>query len=50
MRKQLAWYLKGLRNSNEVKNRINTMTSSEEIILELERYFAVLREHRVFDN
>ena len=50
MRKQLAWYLKGLRNSNEVKNRINTMTSSEEIILELEKYFAVLREHMVFDN
>lgn len=50
MRKQLAWYLKGLRNSNEVKNRINTMTNPEEIILELEKYFAVLKEHMVFDN
>ena len=50
MRKQLAWYLKGLRNSNEVKNRINTMTGPGEIILELEKYFAVLKEHMVFDN
>lgn len=50
MRKQLAWYIKGLRNSNEVKNRINTMTSPEEIVQELEKYFAVLKEHNLFDN
>lgn len=50
MRKQLAWYLKGLRNSNEIKNRINTMTSPEEIIKELEKYFTALKEHTIFDN
>lgn len=32
MRKQLAWYLKGLRNSNELKNKINTIINKEEII------------------
>lgn len=32
MRKQLAWYLKGLQNSNEVKNKINTLSHREEII------------------
>lgn len=32
MRKQLAWYLKGMRESNEVKNRINTMKDKSEII------------------
>ena len=50
MRKQLAWYLKGLRNSNEVKNRINTMTSHEEIIRELEKFFAVLKNGESVDN
>lgn len=32
MRKQLAWYLKGMRDSNEVKNKINTMKDKQEII------------------
>lgn len=32
MRKQLAWYLKGMRNSNEIKNKINTIESKNEII------------------
>ena len=50
MRKQLAWYLKGLRNSNEVKNRINTMTSPEEIIRELEKYFTLLKNGESADN
>ena len=50
MRKQLAWYLKGLRNSNEVKNRINTMTSPEEIIQELEKYFTLLKNGESADN
>lgn len=31
MRKHLAWYLKGLKDSNEVKNKINKMTDKEEI-------------------
>jgi tRNA-dihydrouridine synthase B len=31
MRKHAAWYLKGLRSSNEVKNKINNTNSKEEI-------------------
>ena len=31
MRKHMAWYLKGLKNSNEIKNKINTMVDKEEI-------------------
>lgn len=31
MRKHIAWYLKGLKNSNEVKNKINTLTGKDEI-------------------
>ncbi len=32
MRKQLSWYLKGMRNSNEIKNKINTIESRNEMI------------------
>ena len=32
MRKHIGWYLKGLPNSAEIKNRINQMESKEEII------------------
>lgn len=42
MRKHMAWYLKGMTNSNEVKNKINTMENKVEIkntLLDyLERY------------
>ncbi len=31
MRKHLAWYLKGMRNSNEIKNKINTLDNKEEV-------------------
>lgn len=38
MRKHLAWYLKGMKDSNEIKNRINKMDDKEEIIKLLEEY------------
>lgn len=31
MRKHAAWYLKGLKNSNEIKNKINRITKKQEI-------------------
>lgn len=31
MRKHIAWYLKGMKGSNEVKNKINTMLNKEEM-------------------
>ncbi len=31
MRKQIAWYLKGMKNSNEIKNAINKIDNKEEI-------------------
>lgn len=39
MRKHIAWYLKGLKNSNEIKNRVNTMEKREEIEELLKNYF-----------
>ncbi|MBU5425522.1 tRNA dihydrouridine synthase DusB [Tissierella pigra] len=40
MRKHTAWYLKGLRNSNEIKNLIYTIVSKEEIKKVLYEYIA----------
>lgn len=31
MRKQLAWYLKGMKNSNEIKNKINTIEEKDKM-------------------
>ncbi len=31
MRKHIAWYLKGLRNSNEIKNLVNTIDNKKEM-------------------
>lgn len=32
MRKQLAWYLKGMKNSNEVKNKLNILEDKDSVI------------------
>lgn len=42
MRKHLSWYLKGMKNSNEVKNLINTINTKEEIINVLMDYMGKL--------
>lgn len=44
MRKHIAWYIKGLKNSNEVKNVINKLDNMEEIIEVLEEYRKTLKE------
>ena len=41
MRKHVAWYLKGLKSSNEVKNEINTMENKEDIEKALLEYMAL---------
>ncbi|MCR3956660.1 MAG: tRNA dihydrouridine synthase DusB [Gudongella sp.] len=46
MRKQLAWYIKGMRNSNEIKNKINTMVDKDSIVKLLVEYTEhLLQEH-----
>ena len=32
MRKHIAWYLKGIENSNRIKDKINTIESKDRII------------------
>ncbi len=43
MRKHIGWYLKGLINSIEVKNRINMEDNAEKVIKILEQYILKLR-------
>ena len=38
MRKHIAWYLKGLRNSARVRDEINKIESYEEVVNKLESY------------
>ena len=38
MRKNILWYLKGFKDSNKVKNIINTLTDIDEIFDVLNEY------------
>jgi tRNA-dihydrouridine synthase B len=40
MRKHLAWYIKGMRNSNETKNKINNIETKDEMIETLIEYLS----------
>jgi len=40
MRKHIAWYTKGLKNSSVIRNYINTITSKEELIRALTEYLS----------
>lgn len=44
MRKHIAWYLKGLKYSSEIKNLINKETNKVEIFRLLEKYFSDLKD------
>lgn len=44
MRKHAAWYLKGLKNSNEVKNKINNIDNKEDMMIVLENYLKLYNE------
>lgn len=44
MRKHIAWYIKGLKNSNEVKDKINKLESMDQIVMVLEEYRKSLKE------
>ena len=39
MRKHIAWYTKGMKNSSEIRNSINTSTSKAELVKAITEYF-----------
>ncbi|WIV13076.1 tRNA dihydrouridine synthase DusB [Proteiniborus sp. MB09-C3] len=45
MRKHIAWYIKGMRDSAEVKNKINTIADREQMERELLNYKELIREN-----
>lgn len=38
MRKHIGWYTKGMRDSAEMRNKINTITGKEDLLVELNKY------------
>ena len=44
MRKHIAWYIKGMRDSAEIRNKINTITDREQMEKELLSYRELIRE------
>ncbi len=42
MRKHLAWYTKGLKNSSAIRNSINLIESQEDLINTLTEYFNLI--------
>lgn len=42
MRKQLSWYIKNLKDSSQMRQKINTLETEQEIINELTEYFEKL--------
>lgn len=49
LRKHIAWYLKGLKNSTYIKDRINRTEDINEVIEILKEYFSSLKEES-YDN
>lgn len=45
MRKHIAWYIKGMRDSAEVKNKINSITDREQMENELIKYRELINEN-----
>jgi len=44
MRKHINWYIKGMKNSSQLKNQINTIETKEEMIKTLLDYLFILEE------
>lgn len=43
MRKQLSWYIKNLKDSSQMRDKINKITKKEDLILQIKEYFNYLK-------
>ena len=43
MRKHIGWYIKGMKNSAEMRNKINRLDTKEEVLDELHKYMEKIR-------
>ena len=39
MRKQISWYIKNLKDSSKMREKINSITKQKEIVQEITEYF-----------
>ena len=45
MRKQLSWYIKGLKDSSQIRDKINKIPEKKELIKEIQQYFEYLKNN-----
>ena len=45
MRKHIAWYIKGMRNSAEMRDKINKIIDKEQLLNEIKAYFEYLKNN-----
>lgn len=43
MRKHICWYLKNLKDSSKIREKINKLETKEEVEMELRKYFEKLK-------
>ena len=45
MRKHICWYLKNLKDSSKIREKINKLETKEEVEMELRKYFENLKHY-----
>ena len=45
MRKQLSWYIKNLKDSSQMRDKINKIGNREELLKEIKLYFEYLNNN-----
>ena len=47
LRKPLAWYTKGLKNSSEFRDKINTIEEKNELLYQIDKYFNQIKQSQM---
>ena len=45
MRKQLSWYIKNLKDSSQMRDKINKIIDKEQLLNEIKTYFEYLKNN-----
>ena len=45
MRKQLSWYIKNLKDSSQMRDKINKIIDKEQLLNEIKAYFEYLKNN-----
>ena len=47
LRKPLAWYTKGLKNSSEFRDKINMIEEKNELLYQIDKYFNQIKQSQM---